>query len=347
MPSHEVYMSRCLGLAVMATGSVSPNPMVGAVLVHEGRIIGEGYHEQYGQPHAEVNCINSVAEGEKHLIKDAIIYVSLEPCAHHGKTPPCADLIIEHGIRQVVTGSHDPNPLVAGQGIVKLRNAGIEVTARVLRQQCDFVNRRFITFHTQHRPYIILKWAQSADGYFAPDGNKQQWLTNEYSQKLVHKWRTEEDAILVGTRTALIDDPMLTARLWEGKNPVRILIDMDLKVPLTSKMYNDDALTIVYNSQKEGLEYGTLYIKIISGETVPQQIASDLYSRKMQSILIEGGAYTLMQFIAAGLWDEARILTSPATLGSGIRAPYVSGIVCEKTNILEDTVTITLNPASL
>ncbi len=335
-------MSRCLELAIKSIGAVSPNPMVGAVLVYEGRILAEGYHEQYGQAHAEVNCINAVKEEDKFLIKNSTLYVSLEPCSHFGKTPPCADLIIEQGIRHVVIGSGDPNPLVAGKGIRKLREAGIEVREHILEKECDFLNRRFMTFHLHRRPYIILKWAQSADGFFAPEDNRQVWLTNEFSKKLVHKWRSEEDAILVGTKTALIDDPQLTARLWEGRNPVRILIDMDLKVPSVSKIFDDEALTIVYNTIKEGLEYGVVYIKA-DHTSLPIQIVSDLYQRKIQSVIIEGGAYTLNQFISAGLWDEARIFTSPMILNSGIAAPHIDGFISEERQILDDSLIIKLN----
>ena len=333
-------MSRCLELAVKGIGTVFPNPMVGAVLVHEGRIIGEGYHEQYGKAHAEVNCINSVKEEDRNFIANSTMYVSLEPCAHHGKTPPCADLLIANDIKHVVVGSGDPNPLVAGRGVAKLLQAGIEVTEHVMQEECDFVNRRFMTFHTHHRPYIILKWAQSADGFFAPEDARQLWLTNEYSKKLVHRWRTEEDAILVGTRTALIDDPQLTARLWEGRNPVRILIDLDLKVPAESRIFDEEAMTLVYNTKKEGLELGTAYIKINRNEGIPLQIASDLYYRKIQSVIIEGGAYTINQFIDAGLWDEARIFTSPALLSSGISAPQVGGHISDEQKILDDSLII-------
>ena len=335
-------MSRCLELAAQGLGAVSPNPMVGAVLVHRGRIIGEGYHEQYGRAHAEVNCINSVKEQDKPLTKESTLYVSLEPCAHHGKTPPCADLIIANDIRDVVIGSGDPNPLVAGRGLSKLRDAGIKVTEHILEQECDFLNRRFITFHTHHRPYIILKWAQSSDGFFAPEGHQQHWLTNDYSHKLVHRWRTEEDVILVGTNTALIDDPQLTARLWEGRNPVRVLIDLDLRVPAGSRIFDDEAMTIVYNELKEGLENGTIYVRVIRDDLL-HQITSDLYDRRVQSIIIEGGAYTLGQFIAVGLWDEARIFTSPTLLQSGIPAPNVEGRASDSLDLSGDTLTIKHN----
>jgi diaminohydroxyphosphoribosylaminopyrimidine deaminase/5-amino-6-(5-phosphoribosylamino)uracil reductase len=335
-------MSRCLDLAIRGLGAVSPNPMVGAVLVHENRIIGEGYHEQYGRAHAEVNCINNVKEQDKPLIRHSTLYVSLEPCAHHGKTPPCTDLIIASDIRQVVIGSHDPNPLVAGRGIAKLRDAGVEVTEHILERECEFVNRRFITFHTHHRPYIILKWARSADGFFAPEGARQQWLTDDYSRRLTHRWRTEEDAILIGTNTALIDDPQLTARLWDGRDPVRILIDMALRVPPGSRIFDDQAMTIVYNGLKEGLEHGTVYVRA-TRDGLPQQIASDLYHRHIQSVIIEGGAYTLTQFIAAGLWDEARIFTSPTLLTAGIPAPQIEGAVSDEQKLSGDTLIIKHN----
>lgn len=343
MSSHEVFMSRCLELAVKGMGSVSPNPMVGAVLVYEGRILAEGYHEQYGLAHAEVNCLKNVKAEDLELMNKATLYVSLEPCSHHGKTPPCADLIIEKGIKKVVTGSHDPNPLVAGRGIRKLRDAGIDVTEQVLQKECDFVNRRFITFHTRHRPYIILKWAQSADGFFAPEGKKQHWLTNEKSKTLSHKWRTEEDAILVGTNTVLIDNPQLTARHWDGRNPVRIMIDRELKVPAGSNIFDDEAMTIVYNEIKEGLDAGIIYVKTGFYGSLPKHIADDLYMRNIQSLIIEGGANTLTHFIEAGLWDEARIFTAPSKLGSGIKAPHAEGVIYETQNLEDDSIIIKLN----
>lgn len=336
-------MSRCLELAAMGMGSVSPNPMVGAVLVHEDRIIGEGYHERYGQAHAEVNCIKSVKPEDRHLISDATIYVSLEPCSHHGKTPPCADLIIENKIKTVVTGSHDPNPLVSGKGITRMRAAGIEVIENVLRQECDYQNRRFITFHTQQRPYVILKWAQSAEGYMAGAGDKQVWFSDEYSQKLSHKWRTEEDAILIGASTAIIDDPRLTSRLWEGRNPVRILIDPQLRVPETSQIFGEEAMTIVYNEIKEGLDGGNVYIRIRSGQRVVEQVLSDLCRRSIMSVIIEGGAYTLNEFIKAGLWDEARIIQTPVSISAGIPAPAIKGKIMKEEQLVNDGLIIKMN----
>ncbi|MBS1622560.1 MAG: bifunctional diaminohydroxyphosphoribosylaminopyrimidine deaminase/5-amino-6-(5-phosphoribosylamino)uracil reductase RibD [Bacteroidetes bacterium] len=336
-------MSRCLELAVMGMGNVSPNPMVGAVLVHEGRIIGEGYHERYGQAHAEVNCLKSVKPEDRHLISDSTIYVTLEPCSHHGKTPPCADLIIDNQIKKVVTGSHDPHPLVSGRGIARMRAAGIDVVENVLRNECDFLNRRFITFHTRHRPYIILKWAQSAEGNMASTKDEQVWLSDEYSQKLSHKWRTEEDAILVGSRTAIIDDPQLTARLWEGHNPVRILIDRRLRVPETSRMFDEQAMTIIYNDIKEGLGGGNVYIRLRSDENVVSQILSDLHKRSLLSVIIEGGAYTLNEFVKAGLWDEARIIKTPVALPAGIPAPLIDGTIMTEEKLDTDTLIIKRN----
>jgi len=346
---YETYMSRCLELAHRAMGRVSPNPMVGAVLVHEELIIGEGYHQCYGGPHAEVHCIASVKGNDRPLIAKSTLYVGLEPCSHHGKTPPCTDLIIDKGIKQVVIGSHDPNPLVAGKGIKKLIDAGIEVKAGVLERECDFLNRRFMTFYKKKRPYIILKWAESADGFMAPDGDNQVWLTGDYSRKLVHKWRTEEDAILVGTRTALIDDPQLTARDWEGKSPIRVLIDMDLKVPLANRIFDDQAMTIVYNAGKEGLESGILYVRIDQGESrqLPSQYCSlildDLYRRSIQSIIIEGGAYTLKQFIDQNLWDEARVFSTPTMLHTGIRSPLLTGNTVDEKKIGNDIIITKMN----
>ncbi|MBS1594943.1 MAG: bifunctional diaminohydroxyphosphoribosylaminopyrimidine deaminase/5-amino-6-(5-phosphoribosylamino)uracil reductase RibD [Bacteroidetes bacterium] len=336
-------MSRCLELAVMGMGHVSPNPMVGAVLVHEDRIIGEGYHEHYGQAHAEVNCLRGVKPEDRHLISDSTLYVSLEPCSHHGKTPPCADLIINNKIKKVVTGSHDPNPLVSGRGIARMRAAGIEVTENVLREECDDLNRRFITFHTKHRPYVILKWAQSAEGNMASGEDKQAWLSDEYSKKLSHKWRTEEDAILVGARTAIIDDPQLTARLWERRNPVRVLIDRHLRVPETARILDENAMTIIYNICKEGLDNGNVYMGLRPNESIVEQILRDLHKRLIASVIVEGGAYTLNEFIKAGTWDEARIIQTPVSLPGGIAAPHINGKLMKEGKLDNDTLLIKMN----
>ncbi|HEY2720248.1 MAG TPA: bifunctional diaminohydroxyphosphoribosylaminopyrimidine deaminase/5-amino-6-(5-phosphoribosylamino)uracil reductase RibD, partial [Chitinophagaceae bacterium] len=228
---HDIYMHRCLDLARLGAGHVAPNPMVGAVLVHDERIIGEGYHQQYGGPHAEPNCIASVKKEEQHLISESILYVSLEPCAHYGKTPPCADLIIKNKIPRVVIGCFDPFEEVNGKGIEKLKGAGIDVLVGILEHECKKLNKRFFLYYQQHRPYIILKWAQSSNQKIGAGAGNRTYISNEFTNRLVHKWRSEEAAILVGTNTALQDDPELTTRSWIGNNPRRLVMDMDLKLP--------------------------------------------------------------------------------------------------------------------
>ena len=263
--NHEVYMRRCLELATLGCGNVAPNPMVGAVLVFNDRVIGEGYHQKYGEAHAEVNCIDSVAEADKKLISSSTLYVSLEPCAHFGKTPPCADLIIQHKIPRVIIGCRDPFKEVDGKGIEKLKAAGVHIETGILEDDCRELNKRFFSFHTKQRPYVILKWAQTADGFIAatnhPPGERtlkesaekkeRLHISNEYSNRLVHKWRSEEAAILIGTNTALLDDPELTTRLWPGRSPVRLILDMDLRLPAHLKIFDRSVRTIVFNSIKE------------------------------------------------------------------------------------------------
>lgn len=317
-------MYRCLELAELASGHVAPNPMVGAVLVHENRIIGEGYHQQYGKPHAEVNCIGAVAEKDQKLIARSTLYVSLEPCAHFGKTPPCADLIIRHRIPQVVIGCRDPFKEVDGKGIGKLKAAGIEVVTGVLERECRNLNRRFFTFHEQERPYIILKWAQTAD-HFMGTSQQRLLISNEYSNRLVHKWRSEEAAILVGTHTALLDDPALTNRLWQGPSPVRLVLDRDLRLPQHLKIFNREVPTIIFNSVKEGEERGLRYYRLVKNENIIGQLMSALYKLNIQSVLVEGGARLLQSFINEGIWDEARVIANQELrLGekaNGLQAP--------------------------
>ncbi len=265
MIEHEKYIKRCLELAEKGMGNVSPNPMVGAVIVHKDRIIGEGYHRKFGEAHAEVNAINSVEN--KDLLKESTIYVSLEPCAHIGKTPACADLIIKMQIPKVVVGSIDPYSKVDGKGIKKLEAASVSVVSGVMEEECAFLNRRFYTFHTKNRPYIILKWAQTADGFIdhfrEPEANiKPAWITNEYCKALVHKWRTEEDAILTGKNTVILDNPQLTARNWYGKNPVRVCFDKMCELKISYKIFDTDADTIIINSLKDSIENNVKYVKV-------------------------------------------------------------------------------------
>lgn len=323
-------MQRCLELAALGNGNVSPNPMVGAVIVHEDHIIGEGYHMQYGQAHAEVNAVNDVFanhDNAEELLTHSTIYVSLEPCAHSGKTPPCADLIIKHHIPHVVVGCRDPFDQVNGKGIEKLKDAGINVTVGILENECRWMNRRFFTRVQHKRPYVILKWAQTSDGFFAPADKSQLWITGEESRRLVHKWRSEEDAILVGKNTVAIDNPQLNTRYWPGKSPKRVIIDRRLELNHTLKIYDQSAETLIFNEVKTDIEGKIKYIALEDFERfVPQYILFQLYLQDIQSVIIEGGAQTLQSFINAGLWDEARIFTGTALLGQGLKAPDITGI---------------------
>ena len=313
-------MSRCIQLAKSGEGNVAPNPMVGAVLVHEDKIIGEGFHQKYGEAHAEVNCINSVSETNKSLIKKSTIYVSLEPCSHYGKTPPCSNLIIQHAIKKVVIGCQDIYKEVAGKGIQQLQNAGIDVVTGVLENESIDLNKRFFTFHQKQRPYIILKWAQSSNAKIGA-AQERILISNDYSNRLVHKWRHEEAAILVGTNTALKDNPSLTTRLWEGRNPVRIVIDKELKLPASLNIFDKDADTFIFNFFKNSLEGNLRYIKI-ENKNFTEQMLKVLHDLNIQSVLVEGGTKTLQSFIDADLWDEARIITNEEMIiEDGIPAP--------------------------
>ena len=307
MTFSESIMSRCIELARLGAGNVSTNPMVGAVVVHNGKIIGEGYHRKCGGPHAEVNAINSVKDPA--LLPESEIYVSLEPCAHFGKTPPCADLIIEKKIKKVYVGCLDPFSKVDGKGIQKLRAAGVEVVVGVLEKECQELNRRFFTSVNLKRPYVILKWAQSIDGYIDKDC-KPVRISNHQTEILNHKWRSEEDAILVGYNTALRDNPSLTNRLWAGKNPLRVVLDRDGLLPKNLKIFDDSARTVVLD---------------FHGDDMPQNVLTALDEMKVQSLIIEGGASTHRKFIKSGLWDEARIFVADVMLGGGTKAAEIHG----------------------
>lgn len=344
MPDHEIYMRRCLELAGLGLGNVSPNPMVGAVIVHKGRIIGEGYHQKYGGAHAEVNAVNQVIDkfsNHRLLLKQSTIYVSLEPCAHYGKTPPCADLIIKHQIAKVVVGCRDPFEQVNGKGIEKLEAAGIDVTVGVLEEECKWLNRRFFIRVQKHRPYVILKWAQTSDGFFAPADGSQFWITGTESRKLVHQWRGEEDAILIGTNTAAIDNPQLNVRYGNGSLPKRVVIDRILKLDKGLNIFDQSVETFIFNELKTEFDGKNKYIALEDfGRYVPEYILYQLYLQDVQSIIIEGGAHTLHSFIKAGLWDEARIFTGTATLTNGIKAPDIKGFEEESLSIGSDILTI-------
>jgi diaminohydroxyphosphoribosylaminopyrimidine deaminase / 5-amino-6-(5-phosphoribosylamino)uracil reductase len=341
----EKYMHRCLQLARLGAGTVAPNPMVGAVLVHEGVIIGEGHTQPYGQVHAEVMCINNVSAANKTFINSSTLYVSLEPCAHFGKTPPCADLIIENKIPHVIIACRDSYEEVNGKGIEKLKAAGVSVTAGVLEKEALELNKRFFTFHHQQRPYIILKWAQSSNKKIAGAADKRFFISNEFTNRLVHQWRSEEAAIMVGTNTALKDNPALTTRLCPGNNPLRLVIDMELKLPATLQLFDGAVKTIVFNGLKQLEKEKISFYKINKDENIIPQILNVLHRLKIQSVIIEGGAKLLQSFSDDNLWDEARVITNTAMqIPEGITAPVLKDkkLTAEEI-ILTDTIEYFIN----
>ena len=319
----EKYMRRCIELAKNGLCNVSPNPMVGAVIVCDGQIIGEGYHIRCGEAHAEVNAIRSVKD--ESLLKRSTIYVSLEPCSHYGKTPPCADLIIEKQIPRIVIGCQDPFSEVAGRGIQKLRDAGREVTVGVLEEECKSLIRRFITFNTLHRPFIILKWAESADHFMDIErtGGKPILLSSPFTSMLVHKKRAEADAIMVGRRTALLDNPSLTVRNWYGRNPIRVVLDRTLSLPDDLQIFDGNVPTLIFTEKQQLGKKSITYITINFSHNPLKQIMEALYQRKIQSLLVEGGRQLLQSFIDNELWDEAYIEKCPSRLHSGVKAPQM------------------------
>ena len=325
-------MKRCLQLAQKGFGNVSPNPMVGCVIVHEGKIIGEGYHMAYGEAHAEVNAVNAITD--QSLLKESDVYVSLEPCAHYGKTPPCAPMLVEKQVKRVVIGTLDPFPLVAGKGAGILKDAGIAVTTGVLEKECRFINRRFFTFHSKKRPYIILKWAESADGFIGTGEHVQ--ISGLAAQRRLHQWRSEEDAFMVGTNTLMDDNPHLSTRLWQGKNPVRIAVDMQLKSagkPLN--FFNRSQRTLILNGIKTETSRGVEYLKIDNSD--PLTMMNTLYLSGIQSVVIEGGAQLLDSFIRLNLFDEIRRFKSKKTeLGHGVQAPRIDFVPHKTENLVDD-----------
>ena len=333
----EMYMSRCIQIATNGLGTTYPNPFVGSVIVHNNKIIGEGFTSEYGGPHAEVNAINSVKNPE--LLKESTLYVTLEPCSHHGKTPPCADLIIKKEIPRVVIGTLDPFSKVNGQGYLRLLKNGVDVTLNILENECLELNKRFLTFHQKKRPYIILKWAQTEDGYMGRD-DIQKWITNQYSKQLVHKWRTEEEAILVGKNTALIDNPLFYSRLWNGKNPLRIAIDKNLAIPRSFHLFDQSQPTVIFNSLEDFEEENLIIKKIDFSEKIVPQVIDYLHQKNIQSLIIEGGSDTIQYFIETNLWDEARILSSDTIWNEGILAPRIKGTRIGKYRFLNDELNI-------
>lgn len=313
--------------------------MVGCVIVHKNKIIGEGYHRKYGKAHAEVNAINSVED--QSLLTESIAYVTLEPCAHHGKTPPCADLLIEKKIKRVIVACRDPFDQVDGKGIEKLKAAGVNVEIGMLEDEAVNLNKRFFTSIQKERPYVILKWAQTSDGFVARENYDSKWISNSSSRQLVHKWRTEEDAILVGKNTALHDNPLLTARDWEGRNPIRVLLDSNLEVHSNNNLFNKEAKTLILNSLEEKIEENIQWIKTDLNN--PWSVLRKLHERKIQSVIVEGGPQVLNSFINEDCWDEARIFTSNSTFIKGIPAPEIDGKIVSKESIFADQLTIYQN----
>lgn len=341
---HEVFMRRCFDLAKLGAGNVSPNPMVGAVIVHKDRIIGEGWHEAYGHAHAEVNAVNSVKEEDRKYLTESTIYVSLEPCCIFGKTPPCSDLILQNKIPEVVVSCLDATPGVAGNSVELLREAGVKVTTGILEKEGLELAKIRNVFAGKNRPYIILKYAQSHDGFIGQK-EEQVWLTNPYSKRLAHKWRSETDAILVGTNTVQTDDPELTNRYWWGVSPLRIILDKSLKISQDKKVYQDEQPTLIL-TEKDISSYGFERTKLLNfnfSENVPEQLCAMLGEWKISSLLVEGGAFTLQKFIDSGLWDEARIFSTDKILSRGIKAPEITGEIFRTERLDKDILTILKN----
>ena len=334
MKTHEYFIQKCISLARKGALDVSPNPMVGCVIVNDGEIIGEGYHKEFGKNHAEVNAINSVKD--KSTLRKSILYVNLEPCCHHGKTPPCTDLIIKYNIQKVVIGCKDTFSKVSGKGIKKLKDNSVDVIYGVLEKDCVELNKRFFCYHIKKRPYIILKWAKSKDNFIAPiNQEKPFWMTSEKSKKLVHSWRAEEDAILVGRKTVVADNPFLTVRTSKGKNPKRIIIDKELLLDIKSNVFDDQADTIVFNTIKSSTIDKTTYLKADFSK-LNEDILNHLYNRNILSLIVEGGAITINSFIATNLYDEIRVFTADKFLKNGVNSPELPDINLIETNIINN-----------
>ena len=335
MEDNLIYMKRCIELASKEIGNTYPNPLVGCVIVYENKIIGEGSHQAYGDKHAEVNAINSV--NDKNLLKDSTLYVNLEPCNHYGKTPPCTDIILKYKIKNVVIGSSDPNRMVEGGGIKRLEVNGCNVTYGVLENECNHLNKRFFTYHKQKRPYIILKWAESNDGFISPIKSKREvyWISGDKSKKLSHRWRSQEHSILVGVQTIIDDDPMLTTRLIEGENPIRIVLDPNCRIPINSKVFLKDSETIILSkTENDSIKKN---LRIVNFDKM-EFILDSLYDMNLQSVIIEGGTKTIKNFLDHDTWDSIRIFKSNQNLKNGIKSPEIDISEFKKTKIGDDTL---------
>ena len=346
MKIHENYIKRCIQLAKNGLGNTYPNPLVGCVIVHQDMIIGEGWHQKAGGHHAEVNAINSVKD--KSLLPKATLYVNLEPCNHFGKTPPCSDLIISQQIPKVIIGTIDPYDEVAGKGVEKLKKHGCEVVVGVLVGECVELNKRFLKYHTNKRPYIILKWAETKNGFIDIDRQvingddaKPNWITNQYSRQLVHKWRAEEQAIMIGTNTVVNDNPKLDVRSWLGKNPIRIVIDKNLRIQDNYRIFDGNVKTIIVTEKEKDLKINNLFFEQIDfSKNIAIQICKVLYKHEIQSVIIEGGSQTLQTFIDSNLWDEARIFIGEVAFSNGIHAPKIKGVESDSKMIRSDVLKV-------
>jgi diaminohydroxyphosphoribosylaminopyrimidine deaminase / 5-amino-6-(5-phosphoribosylamino)uracil reductase len=334
------YMQRCIQLAMNGSGFTAPNPMVGSVIVHNDTIIGEGWHKEYGKEHAEINALSSVKDHS--LLSESTLYVNLEPCSHYGKTPPCSDAIIKSGLKKVVIGMQDPFSEVNGRGISRLKEAGIEVVSGVEETACRKLNKRFITFHEKQRPYIILKWAESADGFIGRPGERVK-VSNDYTQVLVHRWRSEEVGIMVGTTTVLNDNPRLDARFWNGRNPVRITIDRELKLKEDLNIFDGSQPTLIFTYKEKESGNNCSFITLKRNENELIQIMQFLYGHNLQSVLVEGGSILLNTFINNAVWDEARVIHAPVTLNSGITAPAFDHSVSHSEKSGDDVINFYYN----
>ncbi len=345
MNTQETYMQRCIQLAKNGLGTTYPNPLVGSVIVYKDKIIGEGWHRKAGESHAERVAIASVSDCK--LLSESTLYVNLEPCSHFGKTPPCADAIIKCGIPKVVIGTLDPNPIVGGNGVKKLKAAGIEVVVGVLASHCNALNKRFFTFQMKKRPYVILKWAETADGFIAPEKTltrEPTWITNSHSQQLVHKWRSEEQAILVGTQTVIADNPQLDVRHWTGTNPTRIVVDRHNRIPKNSHVLNNETKTVLICDKKLGAESENLIFETIDfDKNVPVQILDLLHRLQIVSVIIEGGSKTLQGFIDGNLWDEARVFVGSNLFERGLRSPEINQVPNQSKRLGSDQLLIFRN----
>ena len=343
--THEDYMMRCIQLAKAAAGHVSPNPMVGCVIVHEGKIIGEGYHQEFGKAHAEANAINSVEQ--KNLLPQSTLYVNLEPCAHFGKTPPCSDLIIQYNISHVVIGCIDPYSKVSGKGVKKMQDAGIRVETGIMEEECINLNKRFFTFHKLKRPYIILKWAETIDGFIDRDRSKviskPNWITSDICKVAVHKQRAEEDAILIGTNTAERDNPTLNVRYWNGKNPLRLVLDGKHRLANDLHLFDNKMPTLVFTKETKKDSKNLEYIEVDFEDYLHEDILEELYNREIQSLIVEGGTRLLKGFISKGLWDETWRYVGNKAFKKGIEAPKITGDLECKEHMSDTTLFVFKN----